>query len=208
MERTNVYVDGFNFYYGCLKGTPHRWLDLGAYFRTVFPHNHIHRIRYFTALAKSWDDPGQPQRQLTYLRALRTMANLTIHDGHYAVHKKWRRLVHPPVLPAPQAARVWIAEEKGSDVNLASHLLMDGFDRDYEVAIVVSNDSDLVEPIRLVRQRLGLKVGILNPHQHPARDLLRLADFYQQVRQGPLAACHFPDEMDDGNGHFFKPVAW
>jgi hypothetical protein len=46
-------------------------------------------------------------------------------------------------------------EEKGSDVNLASYLLVDGFAGEYDIAIVVSNDSDLAEPIRLVRSILG-----------------------------------------------------
>jgi hypothetical protein len=47
--RTNVYVDGFNLYYGCLKGTPYRWLDLEALCSRLLPTNSIHRIRYFTA---------------------------------------------------------------------------------------------------------------------------------------------------------------
>ena len=49
--KTNVYIDGFNFYYGCLKGTPHRWLDLAAFCQASFPppRNQINRIRYFTA---------------------------------------------------------------------------------------------------------------------------------------------------------------
>jgi hypothetical protein len=48
---------------------------------------------------------------------------------------------------------------------------MDGFASDYEVAVVVSNDSDLLEPIRMVRDRLGLTVGILNPYRKTAVDL-------------------------------------
>lgn len=38
---TNVYVDGFNLYYGCLKGTPYKWLDLGALFQALLPSNKI-----------------------------------------------------------------------------------------------------------------------------------------------------------------------
>jgi hypothetical protein len=45
---TNVYVDGFNLYYGCLKGTPYKWLDLGALCQVLLPPNKIQRIRYFT----------------------------------------------------------------------------------------------------------------------------------------------------------------
>lgn len=46
--RAIVYVDGFNLYYGAVKGTPHRWLDLGKLFKFLLPRDHIVRIRYFT----------------------------------------------------------------------------------------------------------------------------------------------------------------
>ena len=46
----NIYVDGFNFYYGCVRGTLYRWLDFGGYFRTIFPNYTVNRIRYFTAM--------------------------------------------------------------------------------------------------------------------------------------------------------------
>jgi hypothetical protein len=66
--RTNVYVDAFNLYYGCLKGTPYRRLDLAALCRRLQPNDEINRIRYFTALVSARaDDPQEAQRQLTYL---------------------------------------------------------------------------------------------------------------------------------------------
>lgn len=140
--KANVYIDGFNFYHGCVKGTAHRWLDLGKLCKMVLPEFEINRIRYFTALVKPLDDPGEPQRQQAYLRALETIPHLSIHYGHFTINKKWRRLAIPPRPPARPSALVLIPEEKGSDVNLASYLLIDGFERDYEVAVVVSNDSD------------------------------------------------------------------
>ena len=52
-------------------------------------------------------------------------------------------------------------EDKDSDVNLASHLLVDGFTSRYEVAVVVSNNADLLELVRVVREILRLPVGVL-----------------------------------------------
>jgi len=104
--------------------------------------------------------------------------------------------------------RVFVPEEKGSDVNLASHLLMDGFEKEYEVAIVVSYDSDLAEPISLVRARLGLKVGLLNPRKKTAFGLQGIADFYRSVRLGPLRDCQFPTQLADENGTITKPSTW
>ena len=64
--------------------------------------------------------------------------------------------------------RVWVdkTEEKGSDVNLASHLVRDAYQQAFQVAVLITNDSDLAEPVRIVRQELNLPVGVLNPHQH------------------------------------------
>ncbi len=66
-------------------------------------------------------------------------------------------------------------EEKGSDVNMATHLLRDGFRNEYQAAVMITNDSDLLEPVRIVRQELGFTIGILNPHQRASRVLAREA---------------------------------
>lgn len=74
--KTNVYIDGFNLYYGCVRGTPHRWLDIAALCARLLPKNTIHRIRYFTALlTPRINDPQQQNRQEIYIRALRTIPN-------------------------------------------------------------------------------------------------------------------------------------
>lgn len=103
-----------------MKGTPYRWLDILKLCETEFPQNTIHRIRYFTALVQARpNDLQQPVQQQTYLRALRTLANLTIHEGEFLSNPVRMTLVHPP--PAGAATvEVWKTEEKGSDVNLAA----------------------------------------------------------------------------------------
>ncbi len=101
-----------------------------------------------------------------------------------------------------------IPEEKGSDVNLATHLLFDGFEGDYQVAVVVSNDSDLVLPIEMIRARLGLDVGVINPHRNARPFLQKAASFYRTVSDGALRASHFPDELRDTRGIIRKPVGW
>ena len=68
---TNVYVDAFNLYYGCLRGTPYKWLDLAALCRVMLPKDNIRQIKYFAARVDSRPgDPGQRERQSFYLRAL------------------------------------------------------------------------------------------------------------------------------------------
>jgi hypothetical protein len=52
-------------------------------------------------------------------------------------------------------------EEKGSDVNVGTHLMIDVLQGDVDAAIVVSNDSDLKLPVCEARSRVP--VGIVKP---------------------------------------------
>lgn len=120
--RTNVYVDGFNLYYGALKGTPYRWLDIATLCTLLLPNHQIHRIRYFTARIQPLpNDSTKHQRQDAYLRALQTIPQATIHFGHYLKRPIRMPLVNSPN-NNPQFVEVWRIEEKGSDVNLATYL--------------------------------------------------------------------------------------
>ena len=202
--KTNVYIDGFNFYYGCTRKTPYRWLDLSLLCRTLLPKHQIHRIRYFTALVTPRpSDPRQRTRQEIYLRALRTIPNLSIHTGRFLASKVW-------MMRANGSGKVEVlkSEEKGSDVNLASYLLIDAYSSDCDVAVVVSNDSDLVFPIEHIKRHLGKVIGILNPHPQPSRELVPLANFYKSIRRNALASCLFANELTDSMGKFHKPASW
>lgn len=99
-------------------------------------------------------------------------------------------------------------EEKGSDVNLATHLLHDAHTRRFEVAVVVSNDSDLLEPIKIVRDQLRKKVGILNPHKRPSRALLPHIDFYQANPRRRTSGVAIPGDDERPARTFSKPATW
>ncbi|WP_203863595.1 NYN domain-containing protein, partial [Planobispora rosea] len=199
--RVNCYIDGFNLYYGCLKGTAYKWLDIAALCgKLVRRDDEINRIRYFTArITARGDDPDGPTRQDAYLRALETIPHLSVHLGHFQKTQPRMALAYPP--PAgPRTVQVIKTEEKGSDVNLASHLLLDAFQRDFELAIVITNDSDLKEPIRMVIEELGIPVGLVNPQkpQFRSRDLGRLSlHFTKQIKENALKACQFPPMLRD-----------
>jgi hypothetical protein len=205
---TNIYVDGFNLYYGALRKTPYRWVNLNTLFQLLLPNNTIQDIKYFTALVSARpSDLTQPQRQQLYLRALATVPNISVHLGHFLVHEVMMALVVPPGQPQ-QFVKVIKTEEKGSDVNLATQLLHDAHMNRFDVAVVVSNDSDLLGPIKIVRNELRKKVGILNPQKHPSRAILPHIDFIKQIRAGALQASLFPNQLSDQHGLFRKPQAW
>jgi NYN domain-containing protein len=207
--KTSVYIDGFNLYYGAVKGTPFKWLNPFTLCNLLLPGHAIHKIRYSTARIQARPhDPDAPTRQQIYLRALRTIPCLEIHFGQFLTHPVWMPEANSKSTP-PQSVRVLKTEEKGSDVNLASHLLMDGFRKAFEVAVLITNDSDLFEPIRMVRSELNLKVGLLNPSAHASRVLLPpTVNFMKTIRRGILAASQFSDVLSDANGTFQKPKTW
>jgi uncharacterized LabA/DUF88 family protein len=208
----NVYVDGFNLFYGCLKGTPYKWLDLDALaHRLVQPGDQIHRIRYFSAqIGRRLDDPQRHNRQQYYLRALATIPHLDIHLGRFQETTTRMRLANPPA-GGPNTVAVIKTEEKGSDVNLATHLVADAFRGDFQTALVMTNDADLAEPIRLVCHELGLRVGVASPHPpHKRSGALRRATptFFRQIRASTLRDCQFPDVLYDRQGQVARPTKW
>ena len=214
--RTNVYVDGFNLYYGCLKQTAHRWLDLGALARALLPKHDVQRIRYFTALVSTIPGDGdgrQPLRQQTYIRALETISGLSVHYGHYLSHPTRMPFAHP-TSSSGKFAEVIKTEEKGSDVNLATLLLLDAFRRDFEQAVVITNDSDLALPIELAGAELKLPVGVVFPctrqGRQPSARLRKAATFTRDIRETTLRASQLPVALTDSRGTITKAdvVIW
>lgn len=220
---TNVYIDGHNLYHGAVEHTPYRWLNIGLMCETVLPRNEIQDIHYFTAPASnSPDNPDRSVQQRIYWRALDTLPNLTRHEGNFAARpRKYPlararafddpddpTLVHL-VVGGPTTAIVMHTEEKGSDVNLAANLLADAFRATMAVAVVVSNDADLIEPIRIVTHELGIPVGVVNPRpKHFSPKLAAVAGFKRNLHKAVVKKCQFPDDLEDERGTFSKPADW
>jgi len=207
--RTRIYIDGFNLYFGSLRKTPHKWLNVVAMVgRHLQRHHVIVGTKYFSAkLNPRPHDPDQPLRQETYLRALRTLPDLEIFLGHFLTKNVWMPLAFP-LRGGPANVQVVKTEEKGSDVNLASQLLRDAHLGAMECAIVVSGDSDLLMPVRIVKEDLNIPVGVLNPQKNPCVVLKRHATFYKHLIPGRLALSQFPPILSDAHGTFHKPPAW
>ena len=223
--KTNVYVDGFNLYYGAVKDTPYKWLDLATFCQNLFPKKNISKIKYFSARVKaSRHDPNAPTRQDYYWRALGTIRHLEIIKGHFV---RWpRRMPQFPLAyvnniynKPPQNVQVQRSEEKGSDVNLATCLLYDCFVKDFDDAIVVSNDSDLTLAIEIITSKLGKDVIVVNPNRtdrvrkepllRTSQDLKRVAtSCIPSVNTKMLANSQFPSTLTDSRGQFHKPSKW
>ena len=96
--RTRVYVDGFNLFYGALKGTPFKWLDPVRLATLLVPRGYtIERLRYFTARVSGKTDSGAPARQQIYLKALATLPEVEVHYGRFLAKTVWRPITNLPV---------------------------------------------------------------------------------------------------------------
>ena len=178
--------------------------------QTLFPGDAIHRVCYFTALVNPRpENPGQAQRQLVYLRALATLPSLEVYFGTFRSGVIRRPLAEsiPGLL-----SRVLVrdSEEKGSDVNLATRLLVDGFNGAYEQAVVVSNDADFTGAMQYVRNELGLKVTLVNPDRRRSspKNLSNAATYIKRLWKSHLRRSQFPDMLEDEVGMIRKPLGW
>lgn len=166
-------------------------------------------IRYLTAHVSGKADAGAPPRQETYPRALATLALVRIPCGNLLSGTTRMPLANPRRRGA-KTVEVIRTEEKGSDVNLAFRLLWDAFAGRCGAQVLISDDSDACETIRIAHDELGMRVGVVNPHRRqPSRLLNAKADFTKQVSVTALAASQFPDPVIQvGHKPLFKPATW
>ena len=212
--RAHVYVDGFNFYYAAFRGNRPRdvrlkWLDLKEFSRLLLPDHDVTLVRYFTAKVKPvfWDST-QHLRQSAYLRALASLAGVSVHTASFSRWQVRRPLVHPESGGA-KTVLVWDTKEKGSDVNLATYMLLDAFDNAYDAAVVISDDSDLLEPVRLVRERLHKQVGVVRVRTDRGSVFRDRVDFLIEARAWHFTNAQLPDEVLLESGRVVRrPIEW
>lgn len=154
-------------------------------------------------------DPRQPIRQKTYIRALQKhIPELEVYYGHFMTHTI--KAPEAPLTKPPTFKNVIKTEEKGSDVNLAVHLINDYWLNKYKCAVIISNDSDLAEPLRLIKQRNDRVLGVICPFDksegHPSRELNKYANFTKRVRAGVLKSSQLPDPIPGTT--ISKPNGW
>lgn len=208
----HVYVDGFNLFRQALHGTEFLWLDVTELSRLALPGYEVTRVKYFTALVKpSPHDLFIQQRQMMYLEVLKAQALVDVHLGYFR-----RDTVVMPLHPwslddEGEVVMVKVKQnrEKGSDVNLATHLIWDALHGEADAYAVLTNDSDLVTPIRMLRDRRGVNVGVVFPSERGARLLQDCGAWTRHIHPGMLRRAQFPDRVILANGGSVeRPREW
>lgn len=206
-KRTNIYVDGFNFYYGVIRDTRHKWLNLEKLFRMLRPDDDIQIIHYFTALIRG----NHAYNQETYLKALATQPLINVILGKFKLKEVRCRVA---ACNYPGSRRFETPEEKRTDVNIALQMADDVFHDRADRLILVSGDSDLVPAVDLVKRIAPDKsVCVYIPSRHPSRgaavELRAAADKHKTFPMALLPRCQFPPTVEDGRGGVIqKPSTW
>ncbi|WP_249012222.1 NYN domain-containing protein [Conexibacter sp. DBS9H8] len=223
----------------CGRGTPGwRWINLRSLASalcqsTSWSDISIERIVYCTARISGADNPGGARDQDIYLKALVAAQSVDhIEYGTYVSRVKRAPLALPDAKGRPiltrAAAPVLVKdssdnpvhdavflvshaqrEEKGSDVNVAAHLLLDVLEGSVEAALVISNDSDLKLPIVEARKRVP--VGLVNPSKTQTAGDLRGeksdgvgGHWWHRLRANEIRAHQLADPV----GSYGKPQGW
>ncbi len=203
--KTVVYIDGFNLYYGLLRGTEFKWLDLYRLFQdqVLGAAADVETVRYYTAPVKgsASDDPASPRRQQTYLRALKTYHGDRVEIIQGSIVRTTPILRRLNALQDSPISKVRVVQftEKGTDVNLAADLISDACLGRCEQAVICSNDRDLAGALAAVRRdHPGVEIGLVAPvrdQRYVSCYLSNLAHWQKAICQLHIARSQLPERI-------------
>lgn len=229
LTKTSIYIDGYNLYYSRLKGTPYKWLDMAALFRDRIllpqdPEATLVAIKYFTAPVKaSYARHGEASdhAQTQYHRALlaRSPGLLHIISGFHIFEPTSLPSYHAGVDPRKSSvSRVWMIEEKQTDVNIALHAYRDAVRGECDQLVICSNDSDMEPALRMIREDApAVRVGLVMPLRDkasaggkvPNKRLTSLAHWVRHyIRDEELAQSQLPQNVPTKKKPASKPAHW
>ena len=209
--RTVIYVDGFNLYFRALKNQtyPCKWLDIqAACIKLLSRENVVVGMKYFTArVSATKRDPNKALHQQIYIRALRQVTpNFEVIYGQFATHEVEKTLFTP--INGMRRAKVYETTEKGSDVNLAVHMVNDAWRNKFDCAVLLSGDSDLAEAIRLIKANHSKKVvGVISASKTGmSKELVKECSFMRAMSRNLIANSQMLNPIPNSN--ISKPVDW
>ena len=214
-KRTIVYVDGSNLYYGMLRGTPHKWLNIKAFAKKLLlPEYRIDAVKYFTSrVIDKTDGCHRAERQARYLDALSSQG-IQVFEGYYRVRVERLEAIERPCkscsfVTHPGYVRGIRTSEKLTDVNMATELLKDAYENRADAFVLISGDADFAPALRVVRYSTGHSVIVFNPQKSISNELRRYATFYRNIPQGFADGCRLPDSFETDKGQTIRcPAEW
>lgn len=216
MKKVSFFIDGFNLYHALndysFKGQyiyrKYKWLNLYELAKIYLNDDEIiEKIFYFSSFAK-WDN-AKLNRHKQYINALKTTNKVEFIEGNFKKrHIKCQKC----------GFIIFKPEEKQTDVNIALYLLKMAFKKEFDIAILLTADSDLIPLINTIKEIRDIynelnhiKIGILPPikRENQCKDLIKLCDFNKTMKENHLKNSQFPYSLIDLNGNKLqKPSSW
>jgi uncharacterized LabA/DUF88 family protein len=224
--QTIIYIDGYNFYYGLLRNTAYKWLDIVNLIKHICriqnPSIEIITVKFFTApVITRVATRGEiaQQSQDSYHKALVSShaGIIEIINGFHILEKGYLPCYKKPI-DKTDRVEVWRLEEKQTDVNIALHLYRDVVKQKCEQVILVSSDSDLEPALRFLKQDFSdLEIGLILPRKQPTEkkyrpantSLSKQADWTRSyILEDELKQYQFPKKVLTRKKPAIKPEYW
>ena len=203
-EKVITYIDGFNFYYGLKskKWKRYYWIDPAAMSRALLkPNQELVACHYFTARIRQAHTGQNTQKQTIWIEALETREDITVHYGHYLLKSRH----------CNTCGATWnISEEKMTDVNIATQLLVDAYEDKFDTAILVSGDSDFSTPVQEILSRFpNKKIIIAFPPRRSSEQLKKIASGFFVIGESKLRKNLLPRQITKPGGYTIEcPQDW
>lgn len=195
-KKISVYIDGFNLYYGIRTlGQFYKWLDVQALAESfVKSNNAVISVKYFTTKLNGSNE--NTYRQQIYLDAIsKYCTEVEVIKGYFTKSRKCKN------------CDVKNNEEKQTDVNIACEIMQDCYENKFDMAYLVSGDSDLVTPIKKVLA-LGKTAIIAFPPDRKSKELIKVATNYFDIDKNRLKKCQLPNEITTKRNPLKRPKKW
>jgi len=200
-ERVIVYIDGFNLYFGIKEAgfEQYKWLDLHLLASNLLqPNQELVEVKYFTSRVSN--NPDKQKRQSTYIDALE-IKNVQIFYGHYQSGN----------IECKRCGNNWRTyNEKMTDVNIATQMLIDAYQDRFDMAMLISGDSDLVPPIKAIHTLFERKrVFVAFPPRRSNSSVSLIAKGSLTIGRKKLLDSQLPEELTKKDGYILrKPADW
>jgi len=202
VKRVIAYVDGFNLYFG-LKEKGWRqfyWLNIQLLVQNLLKSGQqLIVTKYFTA--RIIGSPDKEKRQSTFIEALETLSDFKILYGKYQLNPRYCQNC---------GFQDKVPNEKMTDVNIAVEMFSDAFKDKFDVALLVSADSDVTPPVRSIKQMFPHKyIVVAFPPKRYSTELTNVADARLHINRAILARSVFPDKIKKADGFVLQcPATW
>jgi len=202
MNRVIAYIDGFNLYFGLREKGWRRfyWLNVQLLVQNLLKFNQeLVMTKYFTARVIGSLD--KQKRQSTFIEALETLPDLKIFYGKYQLNPR----------ECPNCGfRDRVPNEKMTDVNIAVEMLLDAVNDEFDTALLLSADSDLVPPVRAIKNTFTQKrIVVVFPPKRESTELSNIAHACLRIGRANFARSLFPDKVKKADGFVLqRPTTW